>query len=58
MLEVKIVSGYVCNAINYNKVYKKVTNNRVFTTYKVVDALFLYRKERRNNADKIYGIFI
>lgn len=36
MLEVKIVSGYICNAINYNKVYKKVTNNRVFTTYKVV----------------------
>lgn len=58
MLEVKIVSGYICNAINYNNVYKKVTNNRVFTTYKVVDALFLYIKERRNNADKIYGIFI
>lgn len=34
MLEVKIVSGYICSAINYNKVYKKITNNRVFTTYK------------------------
>lgn len=58
MLEVKIVSGYICSAINYNKVYKKITNNRVFTTYNVVDTLFLYKKERRNNADKIYGIFI
>lgn len=55
MLKLKVVSIYINN---YNKFFKKITNNRVFTTYTVVDALFLYRKERRNNENKIYRVFI